>query len=605
MGGRKLGIAVALAALAGVARAGTIYVDADAWGANNGLSWFDAFNSLTVALGVASSGDEVWVAEGTYKPLGRDYSFEIPPGVKVFGGFRGTEVDHDQRDPAAHITTLDGDLNDDDEPGFLHRSDNCRHVVWAESPTPGTVLDGFVIAGGYAVDEFNSGVGGGLHAHDGSMKVAQCVFIANGAGDLGGGASFGACNEIRVYDCLFTGNATHPDSGQGDGGGIYFIGDTLDVQRSTFLLNAAYGTSIASGGALYAAEYGEGLPLEVSVRDCEFTANIASAGSFSNGGACGVQSGTTVRFTRCTFNLNQVGDSGPISSGGAIWAAANPGPPNECSVVACRLIGNSAAGAGSAIFAETNLELSDSLVDGNTGSAAVVCSQILILPTVTVTGTTIVGNSHGGAGPAGIVATVDLAIADSILWGNTNGSGGGQGAQVDGTAGLNVSHSCVEGWDGSISGTGSFDADPRFMDANGADNVAGTLDDDYRLRGRSPCIDAGDNTAVPADGNDLDDDGNTGEKLPLDLDLNPRRLDDTGTSDSGVGNAPFVDLGAYEFQGTSCVGDFDGNGVVDTRDVIFFLGAWAAGNPSADIDGNGVIDSRDVLAFLNAWAQGC
>ncbi|MBK7403098.1 MAG: hypothetical protein IPJ41_00345 [Phycisphaerales bacterium] len=61
---------------------------------------------------------------------------------------------------------------------------------------------------------------------------------------------------------------------------------------------------------------------------------------------------------------------------------------------------------------------------------------------------------------------------------------------------------------------------------------------------------------------------------------------------------------AYENE-TACYGDFNGDGVVDTRDVTAFLNAWTSQNASADCDGNGVIDTRDVTCFLNAWTAGC
>ncbi|HZW10720.1 MAG TPA: GC-type dockerin domain-anchored protein [Phycisphaerales bacterium] len=47
--------------------------------------------------------------------------------------------------------------------------------------------------------------------------------------------------------------------------------------------------------------------------------------------------------------------------------------------------------------------------------------------------------------------------------------------------------------------------------------------------------------------------------------------------------------------------DCDGNGVIDTRDVICFLNLWNADDPAADCDGNGAIDTRDVICFLNVW----
>lgn len=54
-----------------------------------------------------------------------------------------------------------------------------------------------------------------------------------------------------------------------------------------------------------------------------------------------------------------------------------------------------------------------------------------------------------------------------------------------------------------------------------------------------------------------------------------------------------------------CVADFDGDGAVDSRDVIAFLNAWVAEDGSADFNGDGRVDTRDFLAFLNSWATGC
>ncbi len=54
-----------------------------------------------------------------------------------------------------------------------------------------------------------------------------------------------------------------------------------------------------------------------------------------------------------------------------------------------------------------------------------------------------------------------------------------------------------------------------------------------------------------------------------------------------------------------CLADFDGNGEVNTLDMLAFLNAWSAGDPSADINGDGDVNTLDVLEFLNLWTAGC
>ena len=54
-----------------------------------------------------------------------------------------------------------------------------------------------------------------------------------------------------------------------------------------------------------------------------------------------------------------------------------------------------------------------------------------------------------------------------------------------------------------------------------------------------------------------------------------------------------------------CPADFNADGEVNTLDVLAFLNAWSAGDPSADFNADGVINTLDVLAFLNAWSAGC
>jgi hypothetical protein len=95
-------------ALAGApsALAAIVYVDASATsGADDGTSWSDAFqgpSGLRRALAAAASGDEDWVADGTYLPTlsgVRTRSFDLKTNVKLYGGFVGGETSLSQRDP--------------------------------------------------------------------------------------------------------------------------------------------------------------------------------------------------------------------------------------------------------------------------------------------------------------------------------------------------------------------------------------------------------------------------------------------------------------------------------------------------------------------------
>jgi hypothetical protein len=139
------------------------------------------------------------------------------------------------------------------------------------------------------------------------------------------------------------------------------------------------------------------------------------------------------------------------------------------------------------------------------------------------------------------------------------------------------------GWNGP--GQGNTSADPQFLDANGPDGTAGTMDDNLRLSPTSPCIDAGNTQLVLPDGADIDQDGNTSEATPIDLDGNPRLLDDPNSPNTGktIFDWAVVDMGAYEFQPEgqppvpchpAIEGDVNCDGIVDFRDLALMSANW-------------------------------
>ncbi len=130
------------------------------------------------------------------------------------------------------------------------------------------------------------------------------------------------------------------------------------------------------------------------------------------------------------------------------------------------------------------------------------------------------------------------------------------------------------GWSGA--GEANIDADPMFVDPDNGD---------YRLLPGSPCIDAADNTAVPVG-------------VITDLDGNPRFVDDPYIVDTGNGDAPNVDMGAYELCLWDCGGDHDGNvGIVD---FLGLLSQWDQVGTTCDFGlgdpGVGINEFLDVLA---------
>ncbi|MCP4439611.1 MAG: T9SS type A sorting domain-containing protein [Aureispira sp.] len=254
-GDRIINTNVDLGAMEVAASSPIIYVNQSATGLNNGTSWADAYTSLKAGMDVATSGTSVWVAGGTYMATGntdRTISFEVASGVKVYGGFAGSESQLSQRDWSTNLTILSGDLGTQG-----NASDNSYNVIRIENADATTTLDGLIIEAGNANGSsypFNRGGGlsnNGMYSGSSSPTIQNCVFRWNTA--IYGGAicnmsNFNGAVNSMITGCLFYENMSA--KGSAITNGTYQGGSNNSViTNCTFVDNA--GTSIANpnGGA--------------------------------------------------------------------------------------------------------------------------------------------------------------------------------------------------------------------------------------------------------------------------------------------------------------------------------------------------------------------
>jgi hypothetical protein len=442
----------------------TVYVDQAAAGRQDGSSWAGAFKHLQDALAVVVAGDEIRVAQGQYRPDqglwrqpgDREATFQLINGVTVLGGFAGAAgADPDRRDPAGLPTILTGDLAGNDDPNNESRwFDNTKHIITAKDVGAGTVLDGLIIAHGYADDEH----GAALYSEGGRLLVRDCTFRDNGAGEDDGEGDSGVYNykgNLRIEHCRFL----HNWADEGTGALCNWEG-SLEVIASEFIENW-------SNDAAAAVDNEKGRAV---LFGCLFRANgndwrgtVSSSGTLSvlyctfadNDGCCGVGGLTcaddSAMIAYCLFYRNRADHAGALSiTGGSV------------SLEQCTFYGNDCT-------------------DGPPGG--VYCRP----PSPSMDG---------------VIPAASLHANTCIFWANSGEDAvTGYRAQISGDPNfVTVEYCCVQGWTPQRGGIGNIGVDPLFVAPDQNDfhlkSQAGHWDavsltwiaDDVT----SPCLDAGD-----------------------------------------------------------------------------------------------------------------
>ncbi|NIJ52949.1 right-handed parallel beta-helix repeat-containing protein [Dyadobacter arcticus] len=216
-------------------------------GAKTGVSWETASDNLQAMIDGSASGDEIWVAGGTYNVPSSLTSFTLKEGVKVYGGFAGTEGAL-----ASRNLTLTANKS-------ILSAGGVKDFVLSNSTglTTASRLDGFTISGALRGGIVNSSsssptlvnlkitgnTGPGVGNLESSPILINCAIVDNNS--FGGIFNSGASPVI--INCTIAGNK---DAQSNLGVGIFNVNQSLPQVRNSILSGRYGGFSNDNGSSI-------------------------------------------------------------------------------------------------------------------------------------------------------------------------------------------------------------------------------------------------------------------------------------------------------------------------------------------------------------------
>lgn len=249
--------------------------------------------------------------------------------------------------------------------------------------------------------------------------------------------------------------------------------------------------------------------------NCRFENNLGVWG-----GAYQCWGGTTDRFYNCDFIGNR-----SLFQGGAVIVELATNTVFEN----CRFYGNSAPLGGAVIVTDdAEIRFMNALFDGNSADSG---GAILAIDSCSFTlhNSLITQNNAMVDGGGIYLLDGEGRLYNTILYGNK--VSGSMNNITGDTAAMTMDFCLLET---PFPGMGNQVANPMFNDADGPDDISGNIDDDFHLHPLSPAINMGDTLELHKDLFDRDNDSDTLELFPFDLEISSRIY---GTK---------IDIGPYE-----------------------------------------------------------
>jgi hypothetical protein len=181
-----------------------------------GDSWDNAYHTVQGAINAASSGDEIWVAAGTYVE-----QITLKKDVALYGGFSDVETQRDQRNWVANVAVLDGN-----QAGSVVTASSLGITI--------ARIDGFTIRNGKA------NYGGGIYCLSSSITISNNTITGNFADSVGGGICCDYSSPKILNNNIIGNSALY------NGGGIFCKNSSPTISNNTIVANIA-----VNGGGIF------------------------------------------------------------------------------------------------------------------------------------------------------------------------------------------------------------------------------------------------------------------------------------------------------------------------------------------------------------------